>query len=474
MQCGDVEVRVKVRDRLTDQLGGVELDLVDGPMVDPTPQFLELLAREIGFVQRNLLRPAVIGGHRQIEVEDVDQGPHEVDDWLEHLRGRRGERPFLLGLLVRISDRVVLVHVVVLDQIFVERLGNGFPDDRLARGRLDCFADEERDAGLAGPRGQRLGDLALEAGHEVRVGLVGHDGQLIDVMNGYGVVHPLSVLVDGQPQAPSDLLAAGDGVVALLEHPHDEHVGVVPSFAQRRVGEDEPHWFGEREQPFLAFQDQVIGIRVGGLALVVAASGDLAVDLVLGLLVDGEVALVHLPHVVATQVGLILLGRRVDGEFAEHLVTNRGVLLLEHPRIVAESVLTAVVAVLGDLVDEEQREHLDALAEQLAFLVQMGTNDLTNLDAPLGLLGDVPVGQLPCRDHIAAAQLDHVAVRVDLGDEQSPVGLDPVRDIVKVRAHVETLDLPPDARCRLHLALDPRTRFGALRDLDGVQVQVGG
>ena len=45
---------------------------------------------------------------------------------------------------------------------------------------------------------------------------------------------------------------------------------------------------------------------------------------------------------------------------------------------------------------------------------------------------------------------------------------------MKVRAHVETLDLPPDARCRLHLDLDPRTRFGALRDLNGVQVQVGG
>ena len=80
LQCGDVEVPVEVRDRLTDQLCGVELNLVDGPVVDPTPQFLELLAREIGFVQRNLLRLAVIGGHRQIKVENVDQGPHEVDD----------------------------------------------------------------------------------------------------------------------------------------------------------------------------------------------------------------------------------------------------------------------------------------------------------------------------------------------------------------------------------------------------------
>jgi hypothetical protein len=80
----------------------------------------------------------------------------------------------------------------------------------------------------------------LEAGHEVGVGLVGDDGQFVDVVHRDGVVHPLAMLVNGQPEAAADLLTAGDGVVALLEHAHDEHVGVVPALAQCGVGEDEP------------------------------------------------------------------------------------------------------------------------------------------------------------------------------------------------------------------------------------------
>ena len=68
-------------------------------------------------------------------------------------RGRRGECPFLLGLLVSVRDRVVIVHVAVLGQVLVERLRNGFPDDQLAGWGLDRLAGEERDAGFAWPRG---------------------------------------------------------------------------------------------------------------------------------------------------------------------------------------------------------------------------------------------------------------------------------------------------------------------------------
>ena len=245
-------------------------------------------------------------------------------------------------------------------------------------------------------------------------------------MDGDGVVHPLTVLVNGQPQPTPDLLATRDGVVALLEHAHNEHVGVVPAFTQRGVGEDEPNRFGERQQPLLVLEDQVVGIGVGRLSLVVAAPGHLAVDLVLGLLVDGEVPLVNLPHLVAAKVALVLLGRGVDSEFSEHFVTDRGVLFLEHARIVAEGVFTAVVTVLGNLIDEEQREHLDALAEQLTFLVQMSAHNLPNLDTPLLFFGDITIGELPGAHYVAIAQLDHVTIGIDLGDEQTLVGFEPV------------------------------------------------
>ena len=459
-------------DGFADQLVGVELDLVDGAVVDPTPERLELLAREVRLVERNLLGLAVVSRNGQVEVEHVDQRPDEVNDRLEYLGGGFGECPGLLGLLVGVGDCVVVVHVVVLDQVLVEGLGQSLLDDRLARWRLDRLAEEELGRRLTRPGRQGLGDFALEPGDEVGVGLVGDDRELVDVVDGDGVVHPLAVLVNGQAQPAPDLLATGDGVVALLEHAHDEHVGVVPAFTQRGVGEDEPNRFGERQQPLLVLEDQVVGIGVGRLSLVVAAPGHLAVDLVLGLLVDGEVPLVNLPHLVAAKVALVLLGRGVDSEFSEHFVTDRGVLLLEHARIVAEGVFTAVVTVLGNLIDEEQREHLDALAEQLTFLVQVSAHNLPNLDTPLLFFGDITIGELPGAHYVAIAQLDHVTIGIDLGDEQTLVGLDPVRHIVKVGAHVESFDLTLDPGCGLDLDLHPCARLRTLGDLDGIEVQV--
>ena len=115
-------------------------------------------------------------------------------------------------------------------------------------------------------RGRAASDSAIsfcKPGDEVGVGLVGDDGQLVDVVHRDGVVHPLAVLVDSQAQAAADLLTPGDGVVALLEHAHHEHVRVVPALAQGGVGEDEPHGLVERQQPLLVLEDQVVGVDVG-------------------------------------------------------------------------------------------------------------------------------------------------------------------------------------------------------------------
>ena len=80
----------------------------------------------------------------------------------------------------------------------------------------------------------------------------------------------------------------------------------------------------------------------------------------------------------------------------------------------------------------------------------------------------------PATDDVAVAQLDDVAVGVDVGDEQALVRLDAAGDVVQVGAHVEALDLPLDrAALGLHLDLDPGARLGALGDLDRVEVQVG-
>jgi hypothetical protein len=43
-------------------------------------------------------------------------------------------------------------------------------------------------------------------------------------------------------------------------------------------------------------------------------------------------------------------------------------------------------------------------------------DDFADLDAPLGFLGHVAVGELTGDYDIAVAELDHVAVGVDVGD----------------------------------------------------------
>ncbi len=94
---------------LADQLGGVELDLVDGLVVDAAPQFLELLLLEVRLVERDLLRLAAVGRHGHVEVERVDERPDEVDDRLERPRtsARRAFRPLGRPCTPASRDRVV-------------------------------------------------------------------------------------------------------------------------------------------------------------------------------------------------------------------------------------------------------------------------------------------------------------------------------------------------------------------------------
>ena len=70
-------------------------------------------------------------------------------------------------------------------------------------------------------------------------------------------------------------------------------------------------------------------------------------------------------------VVLVGLRGRVERQLAEHASHRLRVLLFEPAGVVAEGVLTLVVAVLGNLVDEEQRQDLDPLGVELAFLVEV-------------------------------------------------------------------------------------------------------
>ena len=319
--------------------------------------------------------------------------------------------------MVLLSDVALLVHVPVLDKVEldVSSLVVGNRDRTSRRGH-----NLAREVGLVGhlrTGRQRVTDVLLQRSDEVLVALAGHHGEHVHVMDDGGMVHAVAMLIDGQAQASADFLAAGDGVVAVLERADDEHVGVVPAFAQRRVREDEAHRLIQRQKALLVLQDEVVGLHIVGQARVFAALLDVRVNVALGLLVDGEVAAVGALGGDALEV--LDIGRLVQ---VQHLVEIQVVFLFEDSGVLALLVGLRVVAVLGHLVDEVQRQDLHALLEQGLLFVEVGLDRLANLDAAQRCFGHVtsgiahrqlqPVGETQCvsvgidvRHHEAVAVL---------------------------------------------------------------------
>ena len=107
------------------------------------------------------------------------------------------------------------------------------------------FAFEE----ICGDSHRATGDcirkLGLQALGKAVVALAGNDRQHIDrmdIISQYIGIHALADLIDAQTQAASHLLTLADLAAALFQSTDLKHIRVIPALAQRRVGEDEPHW----------------------------------------------------------------------------------------------------------------------------------------------------------------------------------------------------------------------------------------
>jgi len=72
-------------------------------------------------------------------------------------------------------------------------------------------------------------------------------------------IHTVAVLIDAKAQATTYFLPLRRVAVGMLQGADLEHIWVVPALTQCGVGEDEPCRLVKGQQPFLVFQDQVIG-----------------------------------------------------------------------------------------------------------------------------------------------------------------------------------------------------------------------
>ena len=225
-------------------------------------------------------------------------------------------------------------------------------------------------------------DLFLEGGSKLGKALVGHDVKDIDIL----VLDAFTVLVHAQAQATAHLLAAGKGGLLLDQGADLKHVGVVPAFPQRRVGENKPQRAVKAEQPFLIPHDGVVGVIVGlGVALGVLQAS---------FLVLREVAVMYLAHI----CGESLSEERILGLCDQLLIA-----LLKHSGV--DAGCAVLVAVLVHLIDEEQGQYLDPLVQIPQLFVKVGFDGAPDLR----LLDDVLVhvsNGLAQLDLLGIAKLD--------------------------------------------------------------------
>jgi len=54
------------------------------------------------------------------------------------------------------------------------------------------------------------------------------------------MVHPIAILINGEPQTTTHLLPPGNGVIAVLQHTDNKDIRIVTPFTERRMRKDEP------------------------------------------------------------------------------------------------------------------------------------------------------------------------------------------------------------------------------------------
>ena len=273
-------------------------------------------------------------------------------------------------------------------------------------GRNACLG-EERIVDDDWPLSQVGLDVPLQAFGEPLVAFRRDHGQQVHIKE-FRIAEQVAVLahalaVHAQAQSAANLLSFADFVVRMLQRADLEHVGIVPSLAQRGMAEDEPRGLFEAQQAFLVLQNQVVCADV---VAVLRPAFDLRVD-GMAVLVDAEISLVHVTAVRGAQP--VEIAGSVVETVLDEIMHAAVVLLLEHVRVLAVQRLAVIVvpAVFRHLVDEEQAQALDAPGPQMLLLVQVGEDGLADLHAAHVRLG--PVVHDPALAERLAVHEPHVA-----------------------------------------------------------------
>ena len=294
---------------------------------------------------------------------------------LQHFRNRsKGVVLDIIPIILR--HAIFLIHIIVANEVLINC--TRLPIIHLNRLTVDLngFPGEILNRCLGGTIIQDILNLLLEVRNKRCVALAGDDGEDIDLMDFIAQcfrVHTIACLIDAQAQAAANLLPLLCGAVTVLQSTNLEHIRVVPTFPQSGVRENKPSRFFKGQQPFLVFQNQIVGRNI---IRHIRATFHRAVHAATSLFINAEVAAMHLMDIDSIQILHVVSIQEVA-----ILVQNRDVLLLEDSTIFTELFIPIfiILAVFRHFINEEQGQRFDSQLEQLLLLLEMGNDRLTDL-----------------------------------------------------------------------------------------------
>ena len=234
--------------------------------------------------------------------------------------------------------------------------------------------------------------------------------------------------------------------------------------------EDEPCRFLETQKSLLVFENKVIG---GNIVGEFATAFQFAINTSASLLIDTEITSVDSRNIVAGGAEILLVS---IVEHSQMLVQNTDIFLLEHLAVLTEHLVPIfiVLTVFCNLVDEEERQCLDALVKEFFFLLKVRKNSLSNLDTAHIFFRYI-THNIASLDNFTVGKGYSATDGVNLGNNVTLVLLHLLRDVIEVIADTENTGLTVNALivCDFKFQLGHRRFFAGKNNLLQIEVLIG-
>ena len=238
------------------------------------------------------------------------------------------------------------------------------------------------------------------------------NGQLVNSVNHFTEhfhIHSVTGLVYAETETTTDLLTLLRGAIAVFERTNLEHIRVIPTFTQSGVREDKTCRLVKGKETLLILQDKVV---CRNIIRELRTTFECGVDTATCLFINAEIALVGISDFDATEI--LLIRSIKEGQI---FVENSVVFFLKDTTILSEQffAVLAILTILCNLVDEEQRQSFDTHFKELFFFLKVRLNSLSDLDSSHILLDHI-TDNLALTDYDAVGKGNCSTDRLNIGD----------------------------------------------------------